>query len=361
MFFLRNCVVVFFIFLSQVLFASEKGPDCSRRSLTPEEIAECDRLSDREKIVFPQMPTLEERKKLIEKTKPQRDRYTRIRATIQNMYESMLLSAAIYDTQSAQNVIWESLYKTLKSNVFEQDYKIEVHYIHLDDLKKRDIDPVVVASDYKLKHENNQRIISVVTFKPKSVDKPTPLTIYSHGGQPNNHFQPTQMPPMFYAFAGLGYTIACLNYRGESPENHEEDMKAVVSHFRGLGEIDPNKIVLSGISAGTTLNAQILDKPIMNEFSGIFLHTGLYGHKGIFDALLGIPKKLSVFLASGRLDELISLETTLKYVRALQDISDNFQYFILDKGGHQLINSLKPNPEIPSIASQSDFSPEEIT
>ena len=331
--------------------------DCNRPDLSQKEIDKCNITHDLEKVNLPQLPSAQEREEIEAKTQAQKQRLRRIRQSVEDMFNATLISAASYDADLKQRTQWNNLFTQLKNIVFE-NYTTEVHYVNIEDSKQNEIDIINNKHDYKFKYQDNNQVISVVVFKPQKLahqaDHATPLGVYNHGGQPSNYFQPYQSNVMLFAFADLGYAIACPNYRGGSPENHEKDMAAVVKHFRGLDYIDPNKIVLAGISAGTTLNARILDKPVMKEFAGLFLHTGLYNNT-VFDALIQVPPKLPVFLASGRLDELVDLNTTLKYIRAFEDISHDFNYFIVENGGHQLIKKKRPGPLNVEFKSQDKY------
>lgn len=280
---------------------------------------------------------------------PEQQRLNRISSTVNRMFKSHLIVAEYFANRpNDQNKnLWDQLIIQDRKNIF-QNYDYQVHYINLDDPNFQDVDHLSNAKDYKFKYRDNSRILSVVYYAPQKGISPKPLAIFNHGGQPNNWYFPGQMNPILTAFAGLNFAIACPNYRGGSPQNHLEDMTAVKDYFTKHNLINPNQVILSGISAGTTLNAKILGTPFAKELAGVFLHTGLYQSPGILDYILNLPPMLPIFIASGELDNLTSREATIKYIEALQGISKNLTYYLLSHGGHQLIESIKKE-NVPSI------------
>ncbi len=291
-----------------------------------------------------QVKFLVERQKAFDHANPEQQRLLRQRNAVEQMFSAHIATAEYYSENTNPNnkKAWDKLNVLLWENT-SQNLDFQVHYINLDDPAFKDIDPVKNKQEYTFKYTDNPRIISVVFLKPKQSISPPPLGIFNHGGGNKNWFYPGQINPMLAAFVNLGYALAIPNYRGETAENHAEDMAAVVHYLSKHKLIDPTRVVLSGISSGSTLNAQILDHPIINKFAGVFLHTGLYDSPKIFDHILNIPKDLPLFIASGERDTLTSKLATLRYIHALKNISKNLTSYVLPHGDHQLITPLNPD------------------
>ena len=216
----------------------------------------------------------------------------------------------------------------------------------------------VEAYDFHLFDDSdNNAIIPLTVYEPKTKVEKSPVAVYMHGG-PSARTVPGHKNPQFCALAQLGYTIIAPNYRGSNIRlefenllegNTDkfpfEDVQATLDYIKTREDLE-SKAVLTGISYGTYLNSIILDK-LGDQLSGAFLHTGFYGNSSPspFDHIKGIPPDLPIFLASGAKDfGNTGIEWVVKYMRALEDISDNFSACILEEGGHQLLSSANNKP-----------------
>lgn len=302
---------------------------------------------------------------------PSQERALRLRQTIERFFENTLIISEYYrhrdqDLYSSQTQLWANLTTQTQQQALI-NYSTEVHYLNLDDPTFTDVDVVDRTAPYQFKHQGNSTIISLVLFRPKSVHTKSPIAIFSHGGQPSTIIRPDSLNPQFIAFSGFGYLIACPNYRGGSAKNHGQDLQAVLSYLSQFEDVDITKTVLAGISAGTTLNAQILDTPLALNFAGIFLHTGLYEDPTLFDVLskldeggLGDTYSPAVLLVSSAKDELVSLKATVAYLKSLQDIYKNVTYLIVKNGGHNLVAPAKQNTPLLLLGDKKHRSDAEI-
>lgn len=279
-------------------------------------------------------------------------------AVIENTFQNLLITAEAYLWKSDKDVnqkdIWDGILKKMHLETLK-NHTVEIHYLKVTDHEYRDkIDKYDLSSkkNYTLKN-GDKDLISVIIFKPidASLEKQVPIGIFNHGGEATkNLFVPKSRNPMFSAFAGLGYAIACPNYRGGSGKNHEEDMSAVITYLKQLEYVDSQKIVLAGISNGTTLNAAILDKPLANNLAGICLHTGLYKNRpDLLKIIERSPKEnISVFLTNGGEDDNpnFDLDSTTEYINAFKNhLHDSFSSYVLNHGGHHLVKKI--NSDIP--------------
>lgn len=286
------------------------------------------------------------------------ERRAHIRQASEDMFQTHLIRAekARWEKKnessrndSDQLEIWNKLDQQISEATFK-DYTVEVHYIDIDNPDFKNVHIYKNSPPpYTFLHSDNHKVIPVVLFKPNSASakEPVPVGIFNHGGSANNYFYPFKRNPIITALARLGYAALCFNW-GTTTDPYEKELEHVIKYLRSQDYIKSNKIVLTGISAGTTLNANILNSPVVQNLAGIFLHTGLYNKDSVFKGLDRIStSSLPIFLASGGQDESVPIRATQNYISALKGIFKDFSYFILPQGGHQLIKVM--DTDIPTI------------
>jgi arylformamidase len=121
--------------------------------------------------------------------------------------------------------------------------------------------------------------IDIVTPAP---DKPVPLLVFLHGGywqqlsKKESFFPATQTLPRGIAFATIDYTLAPVATIDEIVDECCAAVSLLVKDADKLN-IDPNRIVLSGSSAGAHLAAMCcLKLPPALAPSGVVLMSGIY-------------------------------------------------------------------------------------
>jgi dienelactone hydrolase len=279
-----------------------------------------------------------------------------IRAMAKEMFIYNLVFAEYHNTE---NDNWLILLGAVHESCFI-NYTYEVHYLDLltGNILAKDIVPRNNQKyDFRcFEGVDNNTIIPLAIYQPPKSERKSPVAIYMHGG-PAAVNNPGHKNPQFSALARLGYTIIAPNYRGSAlrPEfedllegnlNHMplEDMQATLKYIKSRNDLDVTKILLTGISYGTYLISIVLDQ-ISDQLAGVLLHTGFYGNPSPspFDHLKGINPKLPILFASGPKDfGNTGLDWSIKYIRAIKDVSHNFKYCLVENGGHHLLSLVHP-------------------
>lgn len=186
------------------------------------------------------------------------------------------------------------------------------------------------------------------------------LIVIAPGGG-YSHTSPREAEPVASVFARLGFHTAIFYYREEKDffPKPQEEVKEMVDALRGLQEIDENKILGCGFSAGGHL---ILSSQFLGyvNFSGLIMgypvvsadekiaHAGsvsnLLGNKAKdeeYRKLVSIENQVKenapdLFLWTTITDQAVPMENSMRLVEAYRNASANCEFHLYPLGTHGL-------------------------
>lgn len=208
----------------------------------------------------------------------------------------------------------------------------------------------------------------------KATDKRAAIIICPGGGY--THLSDREAEPIAIKFCAMGYNAFVLKY-GLAPDNSwpipQLELAKAIDYVRSHCEeynIDENKIIISGFSAGGHLAASVAcfwNKPFLYESLGVksqnikpnglllaypVITSGEFAHRGSIESLLGsqydelldyvsLEKQVSAdvpptFIWHTSTDEAVPVENSLSFASALRRHNVNFELHIYPQGGHGL-------------------------
>lgn len=307
------------------------------------------------------------------------------------LYEMTLLQSEAF-IDKVQKEQWERLLNNKIQSFYQKaDLQFDMHYLNRNNQKAKIVQDIK-QEEYFFESCNND-MVPITVFKPKkaSSEKRFPLLIYTHGG-PAAMVSPGQEKTLFALAAHLGFAVACPNYRGSNfsrsygdllhgnyPDYPVADLKSTIQYLKTLDWVDNSKIVLTGISTGTNINALSLET-IGKDLAGVILSQGQYDalegnkvnnpplegdiHKNVFSTeqmqaienkeflyrkilaenyINNIPQELPILLIHGTEDDRTSIQNARKYCNALKNAGKNVNEIYVEGGNHYLVEVNK-NP-----------------
>jgi acetyl esterase/lipase len=193
-------------------------------------------------------------------------------------------------------------------------------------------------------------------YRHRSAPAGAPVLIHFHGGYYTTGHKSSQSRPLLHRLAGQGWITISANYRLRPEagfEDHLTDAKRVIAWVREHGRAygaDPDRIVLSGSSAGAHMSALAALTPGHPRFqpgfedvdTSVSAVVGLGGYYGAYfdgdpdsDPLAHARPDAPPFLiVHGRNDTVVHPEGARRFVQGLQAVSTQPVLYAELPGGH---------------------------
>ncbi|MBF0362245.1 MAG: ankyrin repeat domain-containing protein [Oligoflexia bacterium] len=173
-------------------------------------------------------------------------------------------------------------------------------------------------------------------------EKNRPVLIYTHGNDANYKLDLNRFDPIVDYYVAQGYIVVAPNYRQhkEIDDIYNVGRAVRTTEFQG-SNVDPDQVFLYGISAGSGINFQMLEKigkeKLVNPFAAVQLFSTVaqYDFK---DRVGNLPKNIPYLIIHGEKDDIAPVKRMQEVHDKMKEQGFNVQAHFSPSGNHHLVD-----------------------